>query len=95
MIVDADDRNPPDLRARGVSSEQGCQSVAGCRKRTSSIEQTQCIRVITDHHSDSIVIEHLSPRVCVRLQRDRQSSLTVGTYSLGNLLVVYDINKHV
>jgi len=63
---------------------------------TSSIEQTESIRVISDHDSDRIVIEDLEKG---ENERERATSefdrRTVGTYSLGNLFVVYDISKHV
>lgn len=67
------------------------------RMRTSSIEQTQRVRLIANHNSDRIVIKHLISNNISIYAATRQGlqQRTVGTYSLGNLLVVYEINKHV
>ena len=58
---------------------------------TGRIEQTQRVRVVADHDRHSVVIEHLcrAAQGWRALGSDRkQRALTVGTYSLGNLLVV-------
>jgi hypothetical protein len=34
---------------------------------TSSIKQTQCVRVVTDHYSNSVVIEHLYQKLRIRI----------------------------
>lgn len=63
MIVGADGRNPPDLftvRIAGVSEAH--RAACAGNALTSSIEQTQCIRVITDHDGHGVVIEHLSAK---------------------------------
>ena len=60
---------------------------------TGGIEQTQRIRVIPNHHRDRI--SHSARYSRHDLDGSSQLSNTVGTYSEGNLLVVYEINKQV
>lgn len=63
--------------------------------RTGSIEESQCVRVITDHNRYSIIIEHLRKGRLINeltgggvIRDEWNGRLTVGTYSLGNLFVV-------
>jgi hypothetical protein len=65
------------------------------REQTSSIKKTKSVGVVSNHNSDGIIIEYLDQNVRPFRRRGLETLLTVGTYSLGNLLVVYDINKHV
>lgn len=75
MIVDGDGRNPPDLfdRRCGFSNDSATEG-RNASKLTSSIEQAQRVRVVTDHDSDGVVIEHLSARrtICMRLESNRR-----------------------
>jgi hypothetical protein len=65
------------------------------RKRTSRIEKSQCIGVLANHDGDCIVVEDLKAAGVHIVLRKNICIHTVGTYSLGNLFVVYDINKQV
>ena len=59
MIMDVGDRNPPDLY-HDERSLNGRNPIAyGIEVRTSSIEQTERIRVVANHDCHRIVIEHL------------------------------------
>ena len=65
------------------------------QKRTSGIKKSQCIRVIANHDGDCIVVKDLKPAGVHIVHGKNMCIHTVGTYSLGNLFVVYDINKQV
>jgi hypothetical protein len=63
---------------------------------TGGIEQTQCVGVIANHHGDRVVIKHLRKQLeNLSVTASRRAFLTVGTYSLGNLFVVYEIRRQV
>ena len=63
MIVDEVGRNPPGL----LTTDPLVEMKIGAHRemRTSSIEKTQRIRVVTDHDGDSIVVENLGKK-CLR-----------------------------
>lgn len=67
----------------------------GIDVRTGGIEQSQCIRIFTNHDGDRVVIKDLGRGRCAYFPSKNMFIHTVGTYSLGNLFVVYDINKQV
>jgi hypothetical protein len=77
--------------------ERDPASPGGAIALTGGIEQTQCIRIIAYHHSDRVVIKHLRETVKIFSVKTYRwpFSLTVGTYSLGNLFVVYEIRRQV
>ena len=62
---------------------------------TGSIEQSQCIGVVPNHYGNGVIVKHLENLSYIHPKRTDVIAHTVGTYSLGNLLVVYDINKQV
>ena len=77
MIVDEVGRNPPGL----LTTDPLVAIKIGAHRemRTSSIEKTQRIRVVTNHDRDSIIIEHLRDpelrRAIHARQRYRDSQL--------------------
>ena len=96
MTVGEGDHNPLDLIAKWwvwVGMNMGDD------QHTGGIEQAECIGVFANHDRDGIVVKHLlndpgfqlDPVERGATERDR----TVGTYSLGNLFVVYEINRQV
>jgi hypothetical protein len=66
-----------------------------------SIEQTKSVGLTPNHNGDGVVVEHLNIRKFIVLikklsgQKTLPSELTVGTYSLGNLFVVYEMRRQV
>ena len=96
MIADADGRNPLDLFTEDNTS---LLSILLFNKmdmhRTSSIKQTERVWIFPNHDCYGIVIEHLGMRRLQHRSEQRVWLLTVGTYSLGNLFVVYDMSRHV
>jgi predicted signal transduction protein with EAL and GGDEF domain len=100
-IVDVGGRNPPGLHVatRWMRRERGPvppDEAINERALTGGIKQTQCVRVIAYHHSDRIVIKYLRKQLKIfSAAASRWPLLTVGTYSLGNLFVVYEIRRQV
>jgi hypothetical protein len=100
--VDAGGRNPPDLNFV-VVHEQWMKRKASAAVRarelrllTGRIKKAQCVGVVADHHSDSVVIKHLGRQSKKGpTATAKEKTLTVGTYSLGNLFVVYEIRRQV
>lgn len=82
-----------------MSADRSARTVntSGCSAFTCSVEQSEGVGVVTNHNRDGIVVEHLRTVTSQTYARDSagHQSRTVGTYSLGNLLVVYEINRHV
>jgi hypothetical protein len=64
-------------------------------KRTSGIEKSERIRVLANHDGNCVVVKDLGAAGVHIVPEQNVFIHTVGTYSLGNLFVVYDINKQV
>lgn len=98
-IVDVGGHSPPDLDVATTTDERDpVPPVAAINERalTGGIEQTQCVGVIANHHGDRVVVKHLRKQLKnFSVATSRWAFLTVGTYSLGNLFVVYEIRRQV
>jgi hypothetical protein len=100
-IVDVGGRNPPGLHVatQWIKHERGPVPPGEAineRALTGGVKQTQCVGVIANHHSDRVVIKYLRKQLKIlSAATSRRSLLTVGTYSLGNLFVVYEIRRQV
>jgi hypothetical protein len=85
-IAVEDDHSPPVLI---ISIQTRCD---GKKKHTGGIEETERVWVISNHDSNGIYQSGSGPK----LRRGNiQLSKTVGTYSEGNLFVVYEIKRQV
>lgn len=62
---------------------------------TGGVKQAQSVWLAADHYCDRVVVKNLRRQVISKKRSFISTSLTVGTYSDGNLLVVYDIRRHV
>jgi hypothetical protein len=97
--VDVDGRNPPGLDIVTINEQKmkwNDYAVGEKSKAlTGGIKQTQCVGVVADHYGDRVVIKHLGRRLRKKNSSPRTEHFTVGTYSLGNLLVVYEIKRQV
>lgn len=74
----------------------------GNKHLTGCIEEAQGVGFTPNHYSYCIVVKNLSYKSRSLVRKSVQiiagmyrKGLTVGTYSEGNLLVVYEINKQV
>ena len=97
-IVDVGGRSPPDLHVATMDERGPVPPVAAINERalTGGIEQTQRVGVIAYHHGDRVVVKHLRKELKIfSAATTRWAFLTVGTYSLGNLFVVYEIRRQV
>jgi hypothetical protein len=85
MTEVGDDRNLPVLRGQLYSGVHKSE-------RTGGIKETERVWIISNHDSDGI---YRSALIRVQATDSIQLSKTVGTYSEGNLFVVYEIKRQV
>lgn len=101
--MDVGGRNPPGLQhvtTQWIKRERGPvppgEAIINERALTGGVKETQCVGIVAYHHSDRVVIKYLRKQLKnFSAAASGWSLLTVGTYSLGNLFVVYEIRRQV